>query len=147
MANISRIRFNPGTKEVEIEGSETFVKTYFNRLQKMISGSQEVIAEPEVKKAPPARKAKKAPKAVKVRAPKRAKKAPKREPGVKKPTNISTIVTLVQGRAEGVSTTELKEKSGLTERQIWSIVNRAAKEGLIRKMKRGLYGSVLASQE
>jgi len=148
MANTSRIRFNPVTKEVEIEGSEAFVKTCFNRLQKMISGAQEVIAEKlEVKKVPPAPKAKKAPKAVKVRAPKKAKKAPKREPGVKKPANISTIVTLVQGSAEGISTTALKEKSGLTERQIWSIVNRAVKEGLIRKMKRGLYGSVPAIQE
>ncbi|MFH1080673.1 MAG: hypothetical protein V1766_10530, partial [Pseudomonadota bacterium] len=122
MEKTSRIRFNPVTKEVEIEGSEAFVKTYFNKLQKMISGAQEVIAE-KVKKIPPAPKAKKAPKAVKARAPKKAKKAPKREPGVKKPTNISTIVALVQGSAEGISTTELKEKTGLTERQIWSIVN------------------------
>ena len=29
MKENSRIRFNPGTKEIEIEGSESFVKTYF----------------------------------------------------------------------------------------------------------------------
>jgi hypothetical protein len=143
MDNTSRIKFNPVTKEVEVEGSEAFVKTYFNKLQKMISGAQvETSEQIKAGKAPAAPKAKRATRAVKVAAPEKAKKAPKREPGVKKPTNISTIVTLVQGSTEGISTTALKEKTGLTERQIWSIVNRAAKEGLIRKMKRGLYGSV-----
>ena len=37
----SRIRFNPVTKEIEIEGSEAFVKTYFNKLQAMMSGLTE----------------------------------------------------------------------------------------------------------
>jgi len=39
-------------------------------------------------------------------------------------------------------TAELKEKTGLAERQTWDIVNRAKKKGKIRKMKRGLYGAV-----
>ena len=42
MKENSRIRFNPGTKEIEIEGSEEFVKTYFNKLQAMISGTPEI---------------------------------------------------------------------------------------------------------
>ena len=64
------------------------------------------------------------------------------EPGKKKVTQIAAIVGLVQENAEGISTTTLKEKTGLAERQIWSIVDRAAKEGKIRKIKRGLYGAV-----
>ena len=54
------------------------------------------------------------------------------------------VVGLIQGSAEGISTAELKEKTGLVESQIWSIVNRASKEGKVRKMKRGLYGGVAA---
>jgi len=38
----SRTRFNPGTKEIEIEGSERFVKAYFNKLRAMISGTSEI---------------------------------------------------------------------------------------------------------
>jgi len=115
----SRIRFNPVTKEIEIEGSEAFVKTYFDKLQAVMSGLTE-------KKARPAKK---------------AGKVAKREPRKKKVTHIGAIVGLIQASAEGISTSALKEKTGLTERQIWSIVNRAAKEGKIRKIKRGLYGA------
>jgi len=46
------------------------------------------------------------------------------------------------GAPEGISTVELKEKTGLAERQIWSIVNRASKAGKIKKVKRGIYGAV-----
>ncbi len=41
MKENSRIRFNPVTKEIEVEGTESFVKTYFGKLQAMISGPAE----------------------------------------------------------------------------------------------------------
>ena len=125
MKNNSRIRFNPGTKEIEVEGSEKFVKAYFNKLQSMITGTTE-------KKV----------KAVKTGPVKKVSKATKKEPGVKRVTNIDTVVGLIQASTEGISTAELKEKTGLAESQIWNIVNRAKKEGKIQKMKRGLYGAV-----
>ncbi len=37
MRENSRIRFNPVTKEIEVEGSEKFVRTYFQKLQQMLS--------------------------------------------------------------------------------------------------------------
>ena len=123
----SRIRFNPVTKEIEIEGSEAFVKTYFNKLQAMMSGVTEKIEDPKGAKARPEKK---------------ADQAARMEPGKKRVTQIAAIVGLVQANAEGISTTALKEKTGLAERQIWSIVDRAAKAGKIRKIKRGLYGAV-----
>ena len=140
MKNNSRLRFNPGTKEIEVEGSEEFVKTYFSKLQALMSGASEkkvaIKKEPKPVKATPVKADKKKPKAVK------AKKAAKKAPGVKRVTNIDTVIGLIKGSAEGISTTELKEKTGLTERQIWGIVTRAAKEGKIRKLKRGLYDAV-----
>jgi hypothetical protein len=131
-----RIRFNPVTKEIEVEGSETFVKTYFNKLQAMISGAPEAVAEgPKAAKTAPANAGKRGPRAVKAPAPEKG------EPGGKRVTHIDMIVGLIQGSAEGISTAELKEKTGLVESQIWSIVNRAAKLGKIKKMKRGVYGA------
>ena len=57
MKETSRIRFNPGTGEVEVEGSEKFVKTYFNKLQKLLSGSSRKMAgEPKAGKVRPAKK-------------------------------------------------------------------------------------------
>jgi hypothetical protein len=57
MRENSRIRFNPVTKEIEIEGSESFVKIYFKKLQVMVFGLAEktVAAKKEpkpVKRAP-----------------------------------------------------------------------------------------------
>jgi len=149
MKNNSRIRFNPVTKEIEIEGNEEFVKTYFGKLQAMISGAAEEKAaiknERKPVKVAPVKADKKKLKAGKARPQKKAMKVAKKEPGIKRVTNIDMIVGLIQGSTEGISTAELKEKTGLAESQIWNIVNRAAKAGKIRKMKRGIYGAVAAS--
>jgi hypothetical protein len=127
MRENSRIRFNPVTKEIEVEGSEKFVKTYFKKLQVMVFGlAEKTVAAKKTQKKPKVKKASPAPKAPKA-------------PGEKRVTNIDIIVGLIQGSAEGISTAELKEKTGLIESQIWSIVNRAFKEGKIRKVKRGVY--------
>jgi hypothetical protein len=135
MKQNSRIRFNPITKEIEIEGSESFVKTYFSKLQAMLSGSPEktVVAKekPKAEKAAPLMKNENKPKVAKTQ---RAKK-------IGKMTNIDKVVSLIQASREGISTSELKEKTGLAESQIWNIVSRAAKEGKIRKVKMGLYGA------
>jgi hypothetical protein len=131
MKENSRIRFNPVSKEIEVEGSESFVKTYFDKLQALMSGAPEkkgsIQKEPKAVKAAPAKK---------------RKLAVKAEPREKRFTNIDKVVGIIQGSAEGISTAELKGKTGLAELQIWSIVNRAAKLGKIKKLKKGLYVGV-----
>ena len=154
MQTDARIRFNPVTKEIEIEGSESFVKTYFNKLQNMISGApSKKVVEPKavkirpVKKAVKEQKAVKAipvikePKAAKPRPAKKAKKTAKKKSRARKVTNIDKVVGLIKGSAEGISTAQLKEKTGLPESQIWNIVNRVSKLGKIKKVKRGFYGA------
>ena len=136
MGNNSRIRFNPVTKEIEVEGTEQFVKTYFAKLQAMLSGASEKKAAIKEK-----------PKAAKGRPSRKSKKVAKKAPGKKRITNLASVIGLIQGSPEGISTAQLMKKTGLAERQIWSIVDRAGKEGKIRKIKRGLYGAVAASQE
>ncbi len=135
----SRIRFNPVTKEIEIEGTETFVKTYFEKLQAMMSGfTKQKRTGSEIR---PAQQGKT--EAKKKSLPKeKAVKSVKSGSPVQKATHMGAVIELIQESAAGIATSALKEKTGLTELQIWNIVNRAAKAGKIRKIKRGLYGAV-----
>ena len=105
----------------------------------MISGTPEIKTKgSKLVKDVPVKTGKRKPKAVKARPQKKATKVP----GEKRITHIASVVELIQESKEGLSTADLKEKTGLSERQIWTIVNRAKKEGKIKKMKRGLYGAV-----
>jgi hypothetical protein len=127
MKEKSRIRFNPITKEIEVEGSEAFVKIYFQKLQRLLSQPPKSQREkPTRAKAGTAGKSKKA----------KAKPAKKR---TGKETQMEAIVSLVRGAEGGITTSALREKTGLAERQIWSVVYRAEKKGMIKKTKRGLY--------
>lgn len=130
MEERSRIRFNPVTKEIEIEGSEVFVRTYFSKIQKLLSEpAGEKTEEPKPAKKRPAKKTKKT----------KGKSGQKKAP---KETHMDTVVGLIRSSDAGITTAGLKEKTGLAERQIWSIVYRAEKQGKIRKTKRGIYVAV-----
>ena len=171
MAEQSRIKFNPTTKEIEVEGSEQFVKTYFDKLQSIISGTQESVqgapAKPklikDVKEKPVKEKAieekpvkkgrpsKKGPVvagpvieqlAKKIRQSKKVQKVAKEEVirvKCKRGDLSKTILALILDTPEGITTAELKEKSGLKESQIRAIVNSGKKAGKIKQAKRGLY--------
>jgi predicted Rossmann fold nucleotide-binding protein DprA/Smf involved in DNA uptake len=127
----SRIKFNPVTKEIEIEGSEKFVKTYFTKIQKMLLGIQEAVAKAPIKEKP-VKKARQLKKAPVVKGKKPTKQSKKR-------SNVNTVLTLVQKSPEGITTTELKKKTGLTDKQIWAIIANAKKAGKIKQVKRGVY--------
>ena len=127
MEERSRIRFNPATTEIEIEGSEEFVRIYFGKVQKLllapVGGKKEKPKPPRVRPAGKPKKMKK-------------KTGPKKVP---KETLLDLVVRLIRSSGEGITTAELKEKTGLAENQIWSIVYRAEKQGKIKKTKRGIY--------
>ena len=131
MEERSRIRFNPATREIEIEGSEEFVRIYFGKVQKLLLAP--VGGKEEKPKPPRARPAGKPKKMKKKTGP---KKVPKKVP---KETLLDSVVRLIRGSEEGITTATLKEKTGLVESQIWSIVYRAEKQGKIKKTKRGIY--------
>ena len=146
----SRIKFNPVTKEIEIEGSEKFVKTYFNKIQSLLSGTQEAVAGAPIKEKPIKEKApeRKPVKEKPVKKARQSKKAPKviteeklvKE--IKRGDMSKAVLALIQDSPEGITTTELEEKTGLTDRQIWSITSIAKKMGKIKQAKRGLYVGV-----
>jgi polyhydroxyalkanoate synthesis regulator phasin len=115
------------------------VEEFFTGYDKVVKS--ETVEEPIAVKVSPAKKAIKEPKAVKPRPAKKAKKTAKKKPRAKKLTNIDKVVGLIKGSTEGISTAELKEKTGLAESQIWNIVNSATKAGKVKKIRRGVYGA------
>jgi len=119
MAEKSRIRLNPTTREIEIEGTEQFIKKYFDIIHNMFLGSR--ASEP-VQKATET-----------VKARKRADKPAGR------PSKTGSVIKLIQGSKKGITTTELEKKTGLSAKRIWAIVYRAEKSGKIKKAGRGLY--------
>lgn len=174
MVEKSRVRFNPATKEMEVEGSESFVKTTLDKLLAMISeapAKKAVIkTEPNPAKAAPVKAEKKKAKAVKAASaastkadkmkPKAAKATPKKKTKkIRRPKSASKMATgtkrgelskavldLIHGSPEGIAMAELKEKTGMKDIQIRNIVTRATKLGKIRKMNRGVYGRVAAPE-
>ena len=134
MVEKSRIRFNPVTREIEIEGSEKFVRIYFGKVQKLLSTS---AVKEEKSKSARIRRTGKLEKMKKKPGPKKGpKKVSKKMP---KETHSDRVVRLIRGSEEGITTATLKEKTGLAENQIWSIVYQAEKQGRIKKTKRGIY--------
>jgi hypothetical protein len=135
MKESSRIKFNPVTKEIEIEGSEKFVKTYFDKIHKMFSESQGAASVKAIKeklvKEKVGKKGRPSKKDLNVK--KSAEKKPR------KASNTDKVLALIKESAAGINTAELKEKSGLTDKQIRPIVNLAKKQGKIKNAKRGMY--------
>lgn len=144
MAKTSYLRFNPENREIEIEGSEKFVKDYFAKLQQMLpklSGEGgkglEATTILSVKKDKAKKKVK-----IEIPAPKKVVKIVGKKAGakgLKAVSLIDKIVGLVQDSGKGMTTGELKEKTGLTNKQIWSVTSRAAKLGRIKTTQRGVY--------
>ena len=144
MGKTSYLRFNPENREIELEGTEQFIKAYFDKLQQMLpklSGEEgkglEATTTLSVKKAKAKKKAK-----VEIPAPKKVVKIVSKKAVARKSKEVSLIdkvVGLVQDSETGMTTGELKDKTGMTNKQIWSITSRAAKLGRIKTTKRGVY--------
>jgi len=52
------------------------------------------------------------------------------------------VLALILDSPEGITTTELEEKMGLKDRQIWAIISYAKKAGKSKQVKRGVYMGV-----
>ena len=63
----------------------------------------------------------------------KARRAPKKE------TATGAVLNMIKRSRSGVSTAQIKKKTGFDDRKIWGIVNRLKKEGKIKSEKRGRY--------
>ena len=125
MAENSRVKFNPVTKEIEIEGSESFVTATFAKLQAMLSGG--TVKEVPIQKEP---------KAAKIRPKKNVSPVAS---GAKRGTLSKAVLTLISSSPEGISMSELKEKTGMKDSQIRNVLSSVIKRGKIQAIRRGVY--------
>lgn len=74
-------------------------------------------------------KAKAKPKAAKKRVARKAAKV----------TASDTVLKIIQKKKKGITTAEIKAKTGFKEKKIWDIVNRAKREGKVKSLGKGIY--------
>jgi hypothetical protein len=65
------------------------------------------------------------------------KRAPRKKPA--KGTATDVVLNVIGRSKKGVSTAQIKAKTGFSERKIWDIVNRLKKQGKIKSEKKGVY--------
>jgi uncharacterized membrane protein len=78
----------------------------------------------------------------KQRRPTKKKTAAKRTAGrakSKKVTAIDTVLDIIKRRKGGVTTTQIKSKTGFPEKKIWDIINRAKRQGVVKSASKGVY--------
>lgn len=120
MAEKSRIRLNPTTKVIEIEGAEKFVRENFDVIYKMMIGTGKLAKEPAQKVA-------------------KATSAKNSAAQTKKSSNKCIVLDLIKESKRGITTAELEKKTGLIDKQIWGIIYQAEKAGMVKKVGRGMY--------
>jgi hypothetical protein len=67
-----------------------------------------------------------------------AKKAPAKKKTAQ-PTATDQVLNIIKRSKKGVNTATLMTKTGFDQRKIWSIINRAAKAGKIKRAGKGIY--------
>ncbi|MBW1997271.1 MAG: hypothetical protein JRJ29_04815 [Deltaproteobacteria bacterium] len=77
--------------------------------------------------------------------PTRTRKRPSRRKAVpvvkkrKRQTATDAVLGAVEASKSGLSTAEIKAKTGLPEKKIWDIVNRLKRQGKLKSLRRGIY--------
>ncbi|MDY7035460.1 MAG: hypothetical protein SV375_04765 [Thermodesulfobacteriota bacterium] len=56
-----------------------------------------------------------------------------------KPTAIDTVMAVINRSRKGVTTAQIKAKTGFDERKIWDTVNRAKRQGMVKSGGKGIY--------
>ena len=56
-----------------------------------------------------------------------------------KVTAIDAVLGVMKRSRKGVTTAQIKEKTGFSEKKIWDIVNRAKRQGKVKTVGRGVY--------
>ena len=70
------------------------------------------------------------------------KAAPRRTTAKKKPikkTAVEKVVEAIGRSKKGVTTEQIREKTGFSHKKIWDAINRAKKEGKVKSIRRGAY--------
>jgi hypothetical protein len=166
---MSSIKFNLLTKEIEMEGSESFIESNFDKVQdlmvesfgakkkmasRMTKENQEPISGVKVKESQAGVEIKRhelseAPSVMMVSTSSmpetshelKEKRAPLRK-YIRKvgiPGHERTVVEVVEQKPKAISLASLKEKFGLSESKFGGIIRDAEREGKIKRVMNGSY--------
>ncbi len=131
MTSQSRIKFNPATREFEIEGTEAFVKKYFDKIQELF-GNEKVKPVKVVEEDKASFKAAK----------NVAKKA-KATPGSKKKAKFGivqgAILKVFENVKDAVPIKDIIKQTGLSNSQVNGTLLVLKKKGQIKSVGRGIY--------
>ncbi len=104
------------------------------KLTKKVEKLQQQVAKAAAAPKKPAAK-----KTAKKAAPKKKKAAPAKTPGDKKPTVLEAVYDVVRRARNGATIAKLKEKTGLTPRQLSNALYKLSTRGMIEAKARGVY--------
>ncbi len=121
MTSQSRIKFNPATREFEIEGTEAFVKKYFDKIQELF-GSEEVK---------PVKVVKKGKKIIKTTL--RSKKK------VKMGAIKGAIFKVIENAKGAIAVKDIIKKTGLKKTQVNGTLIALKKKKQVKSVGRGMY--------
>jgi len=134
MTSQSRVKFNPATREFEIEGSEAFVKKYFDKIEALF-GREKV--EP-VKTAMEDKASSKS-----VKKGKKITKKTKTTPGSSKKAKFGAIqgaiLKVFENVKDAVPVKDIIKKTGLNKSQVNGTLLVLKKKRLIKSAGRGMY--------
>ena len=74
----------------------------------------------------------------------KAKRA-KKEAAMKRPakaTDQDMVFAVISKSKRGVTTAQIKEKTGFAEKKVWNVINRIKKQGKVKSAGRGVYVKV-----
>ncbi len=120
------------TREVEIEGTEAFVERYFKAIEDLFTSLRETKSKPNAKQ---------------MRAPRKERnelgkrKSLRRD--LRKGDIFQMVVRNVQESDTGMTTDSLMKATGFTQQQVRSVIFRAEKQGVIRRLQRGIYAAAV----
>ena len=70
------------------------------------------------------------------------KAGPRKTTAKKKPikkTAVEQVVAAIGRSKKGVTTEQIRERTGFSEKKIWDAINRAKKQGKVKSVRRGVY--------
>jgi len=113
---MSKIKFNPATGEIEVEGSEAFVKKYMKILQALAVSPKQGTKGKKMGKVATVDKTRAA-----------------------KGSISDAILSVLKKNEKGLGLKDIAKKSKLAASQINPVIQKALKEGKIRRIGRGMY--------
>ena len=72
-------------------------------------------------------------------------KAPRKRAATKRPAKTSDqdrVLDVIGRNKKGVTTAQIKAKTGFGDRKIWSVINRLKRQGTVKSAGRGVYVKV-----